>query len=70
MVVSASTTVLADSIIRLRTTSSMARTAASKEAVVCALLVPARASPVPSVVPPPFVVKFFSRAHLSCIVKF
>ena len=50
MVVSASTTVLADSIIRLRTTSSMARTTASKEAVVCALLVPARASPVPSVV--------------------
>ena len=44
---------LADSIIRLRTTSSMARTTASKEAVVCALLVPARASPVPSVVPPP-----------------
>ena len=47
MVVSASTTVLADSIICLGTTSSMARTTASKEAVVCALLVPARASPVP-----------------------
>ena len=53
MVVSASTTVLADSIICLGTTSSMARTTASKEAVVCALLVPARASPVPSVVRPP-----------------
>jgi hypothetical protein len=39
MVVSASTTVLADSIICLRTTSFMARATASKEAVACALSV-------------------------------
>ena len=45
---------------------SMARTTASKEAVVCALLVPARASPVPSVVRG-FLVKFFFRKRCTCV---